>query len=70
MIDDIRDLQIIRGFRNLPLGDAEALAAAIRAVSMLAQLNARKVSEAEINPLIIKEKGNGVVAVDGLIVFE
>ena len=27
-------------------------------------------ADAEINPLIVKEKGHGVVAVDGLVVFE
>ena len=28
------------------------------------------VAEAEINPLIVKAEGEGVVAVDGLIVFD
>jgi succinyl-CoA synthetase beta subunit len=28
------------------------------------------VAEAEINPLIVKAEGQGVVAVDGLIVFQ
>jgi acyl-CoA synthetase (NDP forming) len=69
MIEDIRELELLRGFRNLPRGDCEALTAAIRSISLLANVE-RKVSDAEINPLIVKEEGHGVVAVDGLVVFE
>lgn len=70
MIEDVRELSVLRGFRNLPRGDCAALARAIRAMSLLACLNGCVVSEAEINPLIVKGEGNGVVAVDGLVVFE
>jgi acyl-CoA synthetase (NDP forming) len=69
MIREIPELQLLQGFRNLPQGDCDALAAAVRAMSLLAQLESRRVSEAEINPLIVKEEGRGVVAVDGLLVF-
>jgi acyl-CoA synthetase (NDP forming) len=70
MIADIRELELLQGFRNLPLGDTDALAAAVRSVSLLAQLGSRTVVDAEINPLLVKENGNGVVAVDGLVVFD
>jgi acetate---CoA ligase (ADP-forming) len=70
MIGDIRALEVLRGFRGLPRGDCEALAAAVRGMSLLALLDGRAVSEAEINPLIVKAEGSGVVAVDGLVVFE
>jgi acyl-CoA synthetase (NDP forming) len=69
MIGEVRELAVLRGFRNLPRGDCEALARAIRALSLLALLEARKVSEAEINPLIVRAEGRGVVAVDGLVAF-
>jgi acyl-CoA synthetase (NDP forming) len=69
MIDEVRDLAVLRGYRNLPRADCAALANAIVALSLLAVLDARSVSEAEINPLIVKEEGQGVVAVDGLVVF-
>lgn len=69
MIDEVRDLAVLRGYRNLPRADCTALANAIRALSLLALLDARTVSEAEINPLIVKQEGQGVVAVDGLVVF-
>ncbi len=70
MIEEVRDLAVLRGYRNLPRGDCAALARAIRALSLLALIEARKVSEAEINPLIVKREGEGVVAVDGLVVFD
>lgn len=70
MIEDIRELEVLRGFRNLPRGDCEALAQAIRAMSLLAHIDSRSVSEAEINPLIVNAQGHGVVAVDGLVVFD
>lgn len=69
MIEEVRDLAVLRGYRNLPRGDCAALARAIRALSLLALIEARKVSEAEINPLIVKRDGEGVVAVDGLVTF-
>ena len=67
MIAEVRGLAPVLGYRGLPEGDAEALAAAIEAISWLAK--AQAVIEAEINPLIVKPKGQGVVALDGLIVL-
>jgi len=68
MIDEVRELALLRGFRNLPRGDVDALARAICAMSRVAALE--NVAEAEINPLLVREEGRGVVAVDGLVVCE
>ena len=70
MVEEVRGLAVIRGYRGLPRGDCEALAKAVAAMSQLACLPGRTVAEAEINPLIVKAEGQGVVAVDGLIVFQ
>ena len=67
MIEEVPGLAIIRGFRNLPLGDRDALARAIQTISQLACLEGVTVEEAEINPLIVKAEGEGVTAVDGLV---
>ena len=56
--------------RNLPKGDVAALAKTIAAFSTLAHESFADVSEAEINPLLIKREGEGVVAVDGLVVLK
>lgn len=67
MIAELPELKAISGFRNLPRGDVTALAQAVSAISMLAAADA--VQEAEINPLIVRNEGSGVVAVDGLVVI-
>jgi len=66
MIDEVRGLAIVRGYRSMPKGDVAALARAVAAVSRLALLPGQPVAEAEINPLIVG--ADGVVAVDGLVV--
>lgn len=66
MIQEVRGLAIIRGYRNLPLGDTEALADAIVNISQLATAHP-EVLEAEANPLQIHGEGNGVLALDALI---
>ena len=68
MIGQVRALALVRGYRGLPPGDVEALAQAVAAFSRLARLPGQPVAEAEINPLLVRDAGQGVVAVDGLLV--
>ena len=70
MIEEVRGLAVIRGYRGLPKGDCEALAKAVVAMSELASIASVAVVEAEINPLLVKPAGEGVVAVDGLLVLQ
>jgi len=69
MIGEVKGLATVRGYRNLPKGDVAALARTIAAFSTLAHKEFADVSEAEINPLLVKHDGEGVVAVDGLVVL-
>jgi len=62
MIEEVKGLAPLRGYRGLPKGDLDALAAAVAAFSTLAAL---PIAEAEINPLIVRK--TGVVAVDALV---
>jgi acyl-CoA synthetase (NDP forming) len=68
MIDKVKGLAPIRGYRNLPRGDVKALAEAVAAFSRLCLLEGAPVQEAEINPLIVKARG--VVAVDARVVLK
>jgi acyl-CoA synthetase (NDP forming) len=74
MVQEVRALAAIRGFRNLPRGDVDALAAAIVALSRLALVADPLVMEAEMNPVIVKPavdrmgEPGGVVAVDALVI--
>jgi len=70
MVEEVKGLATIRGYRNLPRGDLAALAKAIAAFSSLAHQAFAGVSEAEINPLLVKRDGEGVVAVDGLVLLK
>lgn len=65
MIAEVKGLAAIRGYRGLPRGDVVALASAVAAVSRLALVPGQPISDAEINPLVVKSEG--VVAVDGLV---
>jgi acyl-CoA synthetase (NDP forming) len=65
MVAEVRGLATLKGFRGKPAGDLDALAQAIVALSRLAEDPA--VLEAEINPLIVRAAGNGVVAVDAVV---
>lgn len=69
MIEEVKGLATIRGYRNLPKGDVAALAKTIAAFSTLAHKEFADVAEAEINPLLVKREGEGVVAVDGLVIL-
>jgi len=69
MIEEVKGLATIRGYRNLPRGDVAALAKAVAAFSALAHTAFADVMEAEINPLLVKREGEGVVAVDGLVLL-
>lgn len=65
MIADVRGLKVLAGYRGKPAGDLDALARAIVSLSQIALDDT--VAEAEINPLIVRPAGQGVVAVDALV---
>jgi acyl-CoA synthetase (NDP forming) len=65
MIAEVRSLTALAGYRGRPAGDLDALAHAIVALSRLA--GDASIAEAEINPLIVRPAGEGVVAVDALV---
>jgi len=65
MLGELRGLPLFTGYRGRPAGDLGALAQAIAALSQLS--DDPTVVEAEINPLIVRPAGEGVVAVDALV---
>ena len=75
MVAEVRALKALAGFRGRPRGDLEALAAAVAALSNLAREKGTDskfnltpfVLEAELNPVIVRAEGQGVVAVDALV---
>ena len=65
MIGEVRSLIALAGYRGRPAGDLDALAHAMVALSRLA--DDASIAEAEINPLIVREAGEGVIAVVALV---
>ena len=67
MIGEVASLKALAGYRGRPAGDLDAVAHALVALSQLAVADDPVVAEAEVNPLIVRPKGQGVVAVDALV---
>jgi acyl-CoA synthetase (NDP forming) len=65
MIAEVQGFKLLTGYRGKSAGDIAALAQAIAALSRLAADPA--VVEAEVNPLIVRPQGEGVVAVDAVV---
>ncbi|MEU8877126.1 acetate--CoA ligase family protein [Streptomyces javensis] len=68
MIAETRGHALLTGFRGLPEADVEALADLLVTVSAFAVANADRVETLELNPVIVREAGRGVLALDALVV--
>jgi acetate---CoA ligase (ADP-forming) len=68
MIESVRGYPMLEGARGRPPGDLDALAEAIERVSQLA-VERPEVTELDLNPLIVRPAGEGVVAVDARVVL-
>ena len=69
MIDEVKGAALLRGFRGKPAADIDALADVLVRVSHLAVQLEGSVAELDINPLMVLPKGQGVKAVDALVVL-
>lgn len=67
MVGEVKALQALAGYRGRQEGDLEAIAQAVSDFSRLALQEDCQVLEAEMNPLLVKARGEGVVAVDALV---
>lgn len=59
--------RLLHGFRGRPAADIDALLAAALACTRYAQAHLAHLSELDLNPVIVRPKGRGAVAVDALI---
>jgi acetyl-CoA synthetase len=66
-LDRLRAAPLLRGYRGKPVGDIAALVDSILGVVRYASANLAKVVEIDVNPVIVRPLGLGVVAVDALI---
>jgi acetyltransferase len=69
MLDELRSRAIFGGVRGRPALDVDALALTLVRVSELAWTLRERLSELDINPLLVRPQGRGVVAADALVVL-
>jgi acetate---CoA ligase (ADP-forming) len=70
MIGELRGKAILEGARGKPPGDLDALAQTLSTLSLFAAAQKGQFSSIDINPLLVRPKGKGVVALDALIVTD
>lgn len=69
MAMDLKTWPLLDGFRGRPKADVDALVDAIVAFSRMAACLGERLVEAEINPIFVLAKGQGVRAADGVVVL-
>jgi len=65
MLNEVKGFALLRGYRNAPKGDLDALAQAVSDLSQLA--GSDQVEEAEANPVAAQPDGQGVIFLDALV---
>jgi acyl-CoA synthetase (NDP forming) len=70
MVEELRSYAILRGVRGRPPADVDALAGAIVALGELAAALGPRLRAIDVNPLLVREAGRGVLALDALIDLE
>jgi len=69
MIEELRFAPLFKGYRGRPPLDIEALADTAARVSCLIADHADRIAEIDVNPVFVREEGEGVAAADALIVL-
>jgi hypothetical protein len=69
MIAEVKGARLLQGFRGRPAADLVALDDTLMCVSYLAMHMEGHLAELDINPLMVLPGGQGVKAVDALIVL-
>lgn len=69
MTRELRTRRIFEGMRGRPPCDVDALAHALVQLSQLAWDQRGRIAELDINPLMVRPRGLGVVAADALVVL-
>jgi acyl-CoA synthetase (NDP forming) len=70
MVNELKASALLNGYRGRPIADIEALVGAMLAFSNMIVALGGKLQEAEINPLFVRPRGQGVLAADGLVVVK
>lgn len=69
LIERLRGRALLAGFRGAPEADLDALAQVVSAVSEFGDDYRDRLSELDLNPVLVRPRGSGAVAVDALVVL-
>jgi len=69
MVSELKARALLEGFRGAPAADGEALVRAIEAFAAMCLALGDRLREAEINPLFVLARGEGVRAADGIAIL-
>jgi acetyltransferase len=69
MLQEVKGARLLEGFRGQPAADIEALIQLLVRVSHLGVQCQRAIREMDLNPLLVLPGGQGVRAIDALIVL-
>lgn len=67
MIAELRGAAILKGARGQPPADLDALASALSHLSLFAAAQRGQFTSIDVNPLLVRPKGEGAAALDALI---
>ncbi len=68
LIDLTRAARLLRGYRGRPVADEDALVEAMVRLSQFAAAHGTALEEMDVNPLVVLPKGEGVLALDAVII--
>ena len=68
MIRGIKSFRVLEGVRGRPPADIDALAAALSRLSVLAAAQADAIETIDVNPFLVRAKGQGAVALEALVI--
>jgi acyl-CoA synthetase (NDP forming) len=68
MIAELRGAAILKGARGQPPADTDALARTVSNLSLFAAAHRDRLKSVDVNPLLVRAKGEGVAALDALII--
>ena len=68
MLAELKAAPLLNGFRGAAKADVPALSQLISQISALAAASRDRISEIEINPVLVHPEGQGATIVDALVV--
>lgn len=68
MIRAIKSYRVLEGVRGRPPADVDALAAALARLSVIAAAHGDAIESIDVNPFLVRAKGQGAVALDALVI--